>query len=111
MSAPFSAIDQITKKTKGIVQGSGPEFASLVPGVDPYCQHIESSGYPGGNNSMAQPQTRLFRRSIQAPAQCAGGDNPQHCQFGSLGRNALARSRFPLERLLSDEMPSHLTEH
>ena len=33
LSTPYSA------NGNGIVQGSGPQFASLVPGVDPYCRH------------------------------------------------------------------------
>ena len=32
--------------------------------------------------------------SIPAPGQCDGGDNPQNCQFGNLGRNALRGPDF-----------------
>ena len=35
LSTPYSA------NGNGIVQGSGPQFASLVPGVDPYCRHCQ----------------------------------------------------------------------
>jgi hypothetical protein len=37
LSTPYSA------NGDGIVQGSGPQFASLVPGVDPYCRHCNIS--------------------------------------------------------------------
>ena len=38
LSTPYSA------NGNGIVQGSGPQFASLVPGVDPYCHHCNIPG-------------------------------------------------------------------
>lgn len=38
LSTPYSA------NGNGIVQGSGPQFASLVPGVDPYCRNCNIPG-------------------------------------------------------------------
>ena len=38
LSTPYSA------NGNGIVQGSGPQFASLAPGVDPYCRHCDIPG-------------------------------------------------------------------
>ena len=62
LSAPYSA------NGNGIVQGSGPQFASVVPGVPLY----EHNPIPGrdaaGNDPVAQSRTRLFRLSIPAPA-------------------------------------------
>src|ERR1022692_4570772 len=48
LSTPYSAINPITEKEEGIVQGSGPQFASLVPGVDPYCRHCNLSATQAG---------------------------------------------------------------
>ena len=38
LSTPYAA------NGNGIVQGSGPQFASIVPGVDPYCRHCNIPG-------------------------------------------------------------------
>jgi len=78
---------------KGIVQGSGPQFASRVPGV-PLYQHQPIAGVtqpgtiqwlnPGAFVSTVDPSTGA----------CLGGDSPQTCQFGNLGRNALRGPDF-----------------
>ena len=54
LSTPYSAINPITMQEEGIVQGSGPQFASLVPGVNPYCRHCNLPVYPSGHDSVAQ---------------------------------------------------------
>ena len=36
----------------------------------------------------------LSRPLIRAPGKCYGGDSPQNCQFGNLGRNALRGPDF-----------------
>jgi hypothetical protein len=38
LSTPYAA------NGNGIVQGSGPQFASIVPGVDPYRRHCNIPG-------------------------------------------------------------------
>jgi len=89
LSTPYSA------NGNGIVQGSVPQFASLVPGVDPYCRHLQHPGrYPARHDSMAQSKCICFssrscygnlqRRQLWAP----------NCQFGDLGRNALRGPNF-----------------
>jgi Carboxypeptidase regulatory-like domain len=82
LSTPYSA------NGNGIVQGGGPEFASIVPGVPLY----EHNPIPG----VTQPGTiqwlnpNAFVSSVDpASGACYGGDNPANCQFGNLGRNAL----------------------
>ena len=87
LSAPYSA------NGNGIVQGSGPRYASVVPGVPLY----EHSAVPG----VTQPGTIQWLNpdafvSVVDPSTgaCTGGANPQNCQFGNLGRNALRGPRF-----------------
>ena len=82
LSTPYSA------NGNGIVQGSGPQFASLVPGVDLYCH----CNIPG----VTQPGTIQWLNPIAfvsavdpSTGTCIGGDTAQTCQFGNLGRNAL----------------------
>jgi hypothetical protein len=87
LSTPYSA------NGNGIVQGSGPQFASVVPGVPLY----EHSSIPG----VTQPGTvqwlnpNAFISTVDpSTGQCYGGDSPQNCQFGNLGRNALRGPNF-----------------
>ena len=83
LSTPYSA------NGNGIVQGSGPQFASVVPGVPLY----EHQPIPG----VTQPGTiqwlnpNAFVSAVDpSTGACTGGDNAQNCQFGNLGRNACA---------------------
>ena len=88
LSTPYSA------NGNGIVQGSGPQFASLVPGADPYCRHCIIPG-------VTQPGTiqwlnpNAFVSAVDpATGTCNGGNSTQTCQFGNLGRNALRGPNF-----------------
>jgi hypothetical protein len=87
LSTPYSA------NGDGIVQGSGPQFASVVPGVPLY----DHNPIPG----VTQPGTiqwlnpNAFVSAVDpATGACAGGDSAQTCQFGTLGRNALRGPDF-----------------
>jgi hypothetical protein len=87
LSAPYSA------DGNGIVNGSGPQFASVVPGVPLY----EHNAIPG----VTQPGTiqwlnpNAFVSSVDpSTGACVGGNTPQNCQFGDLGRNALRGPDF-----------------
>ncbi len=87
LSAPYSA------NGTGIIQGSGPQYASVVPGVPIY----EHNSIPG----ITQPGTvqwlnpDAFVSTVDpSTGACAGGDNPANCQFGNLGRNALRGPDF-----------------
>jgi len=78
----------------GIVQGGGPEYASLVPGADPYCRHCSIPG-------VTQPGTiqwlnpNAFVSAVDpSTGDCYGGDSLQNCQFGTLGRNAMRGPDF-----------------
>ena len=88
LSTPYSA------NGNGIVQGSGPQFATLVPGVDPYCRNCSIPG-------VTQPGTiqwlnpNAFVSAVDpSTGACYGGDTPQTCQFGNLARNALRGPDF-----------------
>ena len=87
LSAPYSA------NGNGIVQGSGPQYASVVSGVPLY----EHSPIPG----VTQPGTiqwlnpDAFVSTVDpSTGACAVGDNAANCQFGNLGRNALRGPDF-----------------
>jgi hypothetical protein len=87
LSTPYSA------NGNGIVNGSGPEFASVVPGVPVY----ENKPIPG----VTQPGTvqwlnpNAFVSTVDpSTGACLGGDSPKNCQFGNLGRNALRGPNF-----------------
>src|SRR5665213_1697610 len=87
LSTPYSA------DGNGVVNGSGPQFASVVPGVPLY----EHNPIPG----VTQPGTvqwlnpDAFVSTVDpSTGKCSGGDNPQNCQFGNLGRNALRGPDF-----------------
>ena len=89
LSAPYSA----NGNGIGIIQGSGPQYASVVPGVPVY-QH---NSIPG----ITQPGTiqwlnpDAFVSTIDpSTGACAGGDSAANCQFGNLGRNALRGPDF-----------------
>jgi hypothetical protein len=87
LSTPYSA------NGNGIVNGSGPQFASVVPGVPLY----EHKPIPG----VTQPGTvqwlnpDAFVSTVDpSTGACFGGDSPKNCQFGNLGRNALRGPNF-----------------
>ena len=87
LSAPYSA------NGDGIVQGSGPQYASVIPGAPLY----EHNPIPG----VTQPGTiqwlnpDAFVSAVDpSTGACAGGDSVKNCQFGDLGRNALRGPDF-----------------
>ncbi len=87
LSTPYSA------NGDGIVQGSGPQFASVVPGVSLYQHHSVPGVTQPGTRQWLNPDA--FVSTVDpSTGQCTGGDDPQHCQFGNLGRNALRGPNF-----------------
>jgi hypothetical protein len=87
LSTPYSA------NGSGIVQGSGPQFASIDPGVPLYEHHPLPSVTQAGTLQWLNPEA--FVSAVDpSTGQCSGGDDPQHCQFGSLGRNSLRGPDF-----------------
>jgi len=93
LSTPYSAINPITMQEEGIVQGSGPQFASVVPGVPLYAHHPVPGVTQPGTIQWLNPDA--FVSAVDpSTGQCSGGDDPQHCQFGNLGRNSLRGPDF-----------------
>ncbi len=87
LSTPYSA------NGNGILQGGGPQFASVVPGVSLY----DHNPIPG----VTQPGTiqwlnpNAFVSTVDpSTGACIGGDSAQTCQFGNLGRNSLRGPQF-----------------
>src|SRR6202022_185264 len=95
LSTPYSA------NANGIVNGSGPQFASVVPGVPLYEHHpIAGVTQPGTLQwlnpdafiSTVDPSTgKCYDR---ANPNNPHPDTPKNCQFGNLGRNALRGPNF-----------------
>jgi hypothetical protein len=87
LSTPYSAIGN------GIVQGSGPQFASVVPGVPLYEHHPIAGVTQAGTIQWLNPDA--FVSAVDpSTGQCYGGDGAQNCQFGNLGRNSLRGPDF-----------------
>jgi hypothetical protein len=91
---PFSILNTpYSANGNGIVNGSGPQFASVVPGVPLY----EHSPIPGvtqpGAIQWLNPDAFVSTVDPRTGG-CLGGDSPKGCQFGNLGRNALRGPDF-----------------
>jgi len=91
---PFSVLSTpYSSDGNGIVQGSGPEFASVVPGVPRYTHHPVPGVTQPGTIQWLNPNA--FASAVDpSTGQCYGGDSSQNCQFGKLGRNALRGPDF-----------------
>ena len=93
LSSPYSAANPSTGQQEGIVQGSGPQFASVVPGVPLYEHHPIPGVTQAGTLQWLNPDA--FVSAVDpSTGQCYGGDSPQTCQFGNLGRNSLRGPDF-----------------
>jgi Carboxypeptidase regulatory-like domain len=87
LSTPYSA------NGHGIINGGGPQFATVVPGV-PLYEHDPIPGVtPAGTIQWLNPNAFVSAADPGTGA-CTGGDNVADCQFGTLGRNALRGPDF-----------------
>lgn len=87
LSAPYSA------NGNGIVNGSGPQFASVVQGVALYEHHASPGVTQPGTIQWLNPDA--FASAVDpSTGACVGGDSVGNCQFGNLGRNALRGPNF-----------------
>ena len=87
LSTPYSA------NGDGIVNGSGPQFASVVPGVPLYEHSFLANVTQPGTIQWLNPNA--FSSAVDpSTGACYGGDSPANCQFGNLGRNALRGPDF-----------------
>jgi hypothetical protein len=88
LSTPYSAAGN------GIVQGSGPQFASLVTGMNPYCRHCNISGVTQpGTIQWLNPDAFVSAVDPSTSA-CSEGDTPATCQFGDSRRNQFRGPSF-----------------
>jgi len=87
LSTPYSA------DGNGIVNGSGPQFASVVPGVPLYNHNFIHGITQPGTVQWLNPDAFVSTVDPSTGA-CLGGDSPKNCQFGNLGRNALRGPNF-----------------
>jgi hypothetical protein len=87
LSTPYSA------NGDGIVNGSGPQFASAVPGVPLYTQGPIAGVTQPGTLQWLNPNAFVSTVDPSTGA-CLGGNSPLNCQFGNLGRNALRGPDF-----------------
>ena len=87
LSTPYSA------NGDGIVQGSGPQYASVVSGVPLYAHQAIAGVTPAGTVQWLNPNAFVSAVDPSTGA-CTGGNNAQNCQFGNLGRNALRGPDF-----------------
>jgi hypothetical protein len=91
---PFSVLSAAyAANGNGIVNGSGPQFASIVPGVPLYeHQSIPGVTQPG---SIQWLNPNAFVSAVDpSTGACVGSDSALSCQFGDLGRNALRGPDF-----------------
>jgi hypothetical protein len=87
LSTPYSA------NGEGIVQGGGPQFASVVPGVSLYEHNPIPDVTQPGTIQWLNPNA--FASTVDpSTGACNGGDSAQTCQFGNLGRNSLRGPQF-----------------
>jgi hypothetical protein len=92
---PFSVLSTpYSSNGNGIVQGGGPQFASVVPGANPYCRNCQIAGVTQpGTIQWLNPDA--FASSVDpSTGECAGGDTPSNCQFGDSARNAFRGPDF-----------------
>jgi hypothetical protein len=87
LSTPYSA------NGNGIVNGSGPQFASVVPGVPLYEHNPIPAVTQPGTVQWLNPNAFISTVDPRTGA-CFGGNSPKNCQFGNLGRNALRGPNF-----------------
>ena len=91
---PFSVLSTpYSENGMGIVNGSGPQFASVVPGVPLYDHNPIPGVTQPGTIQWLNPDAFVSTVDPSTGA-CAGGVAPQNCQFGNLGRNSLRGPDF-----------------
>jgi hypothetical protein len=87
LSAPYSS------NGNGIVQGGGPQYASVVAGAPLYANGSVAGVTQPGTIQWLNPDAFVSTVDPSTGA-CVGGDTPKNCQFGNLGRNSLRGPDF-----------------
>jgi hypothetical protein len=91
---PFSVVSApYTADNNGIFQGSGPQYASRVPGVALYRKSAIAGVTQTGSRQWLSPDA--FSSVVDPDTgACAGGDSAANCQFGDSGRNQYRGPHF-----------------
>jgi hypothetical protein len=91
---PFSVLSTAySANGNGIVQGSGPQFASVVGGASLYAHNPIAGITQPGTIQWLNPNAFVSAVDPRTGG-CTGGDTPLTCQFGDLGRNSLRGPDF-----------------
>jgi hypothetical protein len=91
---PFSVLSApYTAKGNGIVQGGGPQYASVVSGTPLYAHQAVAGVTQPGTIQWLNPDAFVSAVDPSTGA-CVGGDVAKACQFGNLGRNSLRGPGF-----------------
>lgn len=91
---PFSVLStEYSANGNGIVQGGGPQYASVANGVPLYQKQPVAGATQPGTLQWLNPDAFVSTVDPRTGA-CVGGDNPRNCQFGNLGRNSLRGPLF-----------------
>jgi hypothetical protein len=88
LSTPYSA------NGDGIVEGSGPQFANVVPGVNPYCKQCNIPGVTEAGTIQWLNPNAFVSTVDPSTGACYGGNSRQACQFGDSSRNEFRGPNF-----------------
>ena len=89
----LSLLFRMYRRQTGARPSRGPQFASDVHGIPLHAHHPVPTVTQPGTIQWLNPDA--FVSAVDpSTGQCSGGDDPQHCQFGNLGRNSLRGPRF-----------------
>src|SRR6202790_190966 len=73
----------------GVVNGSGPQFASVVPGAPLYDHNPIPGVTQPGTVQWLNPDAFVSTVDTSTGRCLGSSDSPKNCQFGNLGRSAL----------------------
>jgi hypothetical protein len=91
---PFSVLSApYTANGNGILQGGGPQYASVVSGAPLYVHQAVAGVTQPGTIQWLNPDAFVSTVDPSTGA-CVGGDVAKSCQFGNLGRNSLRGPDF-----------------
>jgi hypothetical protein len=83
------------RRQTGARPSRGQQFASVVHGIPLHAHHPVPTVTQPGTIQWLNPDA-FVSAFDPSTGQCSGGDDPQHCQFGNLGRNSLRGVSKPM---------------
>jgi hypothetical protein len=82
----LSLLFRMYRLQTGARPSRGPQFASVVHGIPLHAHHPVPTVTQPGTIQWLNPDA--FVSAVDpSTGQCSGDDDPQHCQFGNLGRD------------------------